>query len=354
MPTLSQELFMPALPLAAAALPPLPPLPPLLPGSPNLDQLHAALGLIDADAPAERSLALRAADGVRLAAQLYEPVGPARAVAVLAPATGVPQRFYRPFCQWLSRQGYAVLSLDYRGLAASRCPEGRTDQASMRDWMLLDLPAALQAGLRRARQDGERLPLLWVGHSLGGHALALLDGVENVDAVITLGSQLPAFARWPAGHARWGARFFFQAWLPLMVGLFGRLPAWALGGGLSLPAPAARDWSRWGQMPNYFASDPGLQLQAARFRGVAQLWCVADDWVFGPEPAVQALADRFAPGHAELLRLTPAEVGLKQLGHFGAFRREAEARLWPLLLARIEAAVPALQSGARRTQAGHQ
>lgn len=320
-------------------------------GSPNLGQLHDALGLGDAPEARERLLELRAADGVRLAVCVYEPTGPARAVALVAPATGVPQRFYRPFARWLSEQGYAVLSLDYRGLGDSRCPAGGTEQASMRDWMLLDLPAALGAARRRAahgKREDRRLPLLWIGHSLGGHALALLDGIEHLDAVLTIGSQLPAFQRWPAGHARWGAQFFFKAWLPAVVALCGRLPAWALGGGLSLPAPAARDWSRWGQMPNYFASDAALQPQwrAPRLRGVAQLWCVADDWVFGPQAAVQALADAFPAGRAELMRLAPGEVGLRKLGHFGAFRREAERQLWPLLLARIEAAVPALRGSA--------
>lgn len=322
-------------------------------GSPELNQLHAAIGLDDAaDAP-ERLLVLQAADGMRLAARVVEPPGgDARAVALLAPATGVPQRFYRPFARWLSERGYAVISLDYRGLAESRCPAGGSAMASMRDWMLLDLPALLQAARRRASAAGpagERLPLLWVGHSLGGHALALLDGIEALDAVVCIGSQLPAAQRWPAGRERLGARLFFQAWLPLWVRLTGRLPALALGGGLSLPGPAALDWSRWGQMANYFLSDPALQAQrrTQRFRGVAQFWCVSDDRVFAPEPVVQALVDAFAdsPGRAELLRLDPAEIGLRQLGHFGAFKPAlGERRLWPMLLARIEAAVPRLRS----------
>ena len=195
---------------------------------------------------------------------------------------------------------------------------------------------------------GERLPLLWIGHSLGGHALALLDGIEALDAAVCVGSQLPAARRWPSVWDRLGARLFFQAWLPAWVGLTGRLPAQALGGGLSLPGPAARDWSRWGQMPDYFLSDPTLQdrRRTQRFRGVAQFWCVTDDRVFAPEPAVQALVDAFAgsPGRAELRRLDPADVGLRRLGHFGAFKPAVGERgLWALLLDRIEAAVPALQ-----------
>ncbi len=319
-------------------------------GSPDLPQLHAALGLDDRPDARERLIELRAFDGARLAARVIEPPGgSARAVALLAPATGVPQRFYRPFARWLSERGYAVISLDYRGLAESRCPGGGTAGASMRDWMLLDLPALLQAAKQRALFGGQRLPLLWVGHSLGGHALALLDGIEALDAAVCIGSQLPAAHRWPAGRERLGAQAFFKAWLPLWVRLTGRLPALALGGGLSLPGPAALDWSRWGRMANYFLSDPELQAQrrTQRFRGVAHFWCVSDDRVFGPEPAVQALVDAFAgsAGRAELVRLDPAEIGLKQLGHFGAFKPALGERfLWPTLLARIEAAVPALQA----------
>lgn len=315
-------------------------------GSPQLAQLHMALGLEEAeDDGLGRRLQLRARDGQLLAARAFEPAGEARAVAVLAPATGVPQRFYAPFARWLSGRGYAVLSLDYRGLAESAAPNAQgAAGASMRDWMLLDLPAALQAAGERAQAGARRLPLLWIGHSLGGHALALQEGIARVDAAVCVGAQLPAFARWPAGLPRWGARFFFQAWLPLWVRLSGRLPGWALGGGLTLPGPAARDWSRWGQLPNYFASDPQLSLQASRFQGVAQLWCISDDWVFGPEPAVQALHDVFPAGRAELITVRPEQAGVQQLGHFGVFRRQVGERLWPLWLQRIEAAVPALRT----------
>jgi predicted alpha/beta hydrolase len=116
---------------------------------------------------------------------------------------------------------------------------------------------------------------------------------------------------------------------------------------LAIPGPAALDWSRWGQMDNYFASDAALRphWRADRFRGVAHLWCVSDDWVFGPEPAVKALQEAFAgaPGQAHTLRLRPEDHGQQKLGHFGTFRRGGEKALWPFLLGQIEAAVPVLR-----------
>lgn len=315
------------------------------PGSPNLQQLHAALGLVDdAPAPCPQTLRLRTTDGADLAARWFEPAPPLspRAVALLAPATGVPQRFYAPFAQWLAARGYAVLTLDYRGMGDS-APQAR---ASMRDWMLRDLPTALDAVLARAARGPRRLPVLWLGHSLGGHALPLQARLHEVDAALTVGAQLPSFARWPSASRRLGVRFFFRAWVPMWVRLTGRLPGWAFGGGPSLPGPAAADWAHWGGLPDYYRSDPTMaeHLHAARWQGVAQLWCISDDWAFGPEPAVRALQRAFdgAPGRAELLRLHPHEVGARQLGHFGVFRRSVGERVWPHWLERLEAAVPAL------------
>lgn len=317
-----------------------------LAGSPELPQLHAAVGLLDdpcEEPGAGRRLRLLTEDGVELDARWLEPPGPARAVALVAPATGVPQRFYAPFAQWLCRSGYAVLTLDYRGIGAS----AQAPQASMRDWMLRDLPAALAAVLARARRDGARLPVVWIGHSLGGHALPLQARLHEVDAALAVGAQLPAFRRWSGAHQRVGAWFFFRAWLPLWVGLTGRLPGWTFGGGPGLPGPAARDWSHWGGLSDYYRSDPSMaeHVHASRWQGVAQLWCIGDDWIFGPEPAVRALQRAFdgAPGRAELLHLHPREVGARQLGHFGVFRRQHGERVWPLLLKRLEDAVPALR-----------
>ena len=322
-------------------------MPYLLPtSSSNLAHQNAALGLEEdpyTKPEAERPLRLLTQDGIELDARWFEPAGPVRAVALMAPATGVPQRFYAPFALWLCQRGYAVLTLDYRGMGDS----AKAPHASMRDWMLRDLPAALDEVLARARQNERRLPVVWMGHSLGGHALPLQTRLHEVDAALTVGAQLPSFKRWPSAHRRWGAWFFFKVWLPLWVGLTGRLPGWTFGGGPALPGPAAMDWSNWGGLPDYYRSDPSMaeHLHAARWQGVAQLWCISDDWIFGPEPAVRALQRAFdgAPGRAELLHIHPLDVGAQQLGHFGVFRRQHGERVWPLWLQRLEEAVPALR-----------
>ena len=115
--------------------------------------------------------ALVAGDGRHLAASWFEPpAGAARAVAVVSSAAGVPRGYYRGFAQWLAQRGYAVLTYDYRGIAGSRRGSMRDEPATMADWALLDMSAALAAA--QARRATEGLPLLLVGHSFGGNAIA--------------------------------------------------------------------------------------------------------------------------------------------------------------------------------------
>ncbi len=318
--------------------------------SPDLPSLEAAFESPRSAAPrpaeggdAGVRTTLACEDGTALAARWYEPATPARAVAVVSGATGVPQRFYRHFARWLSDRGYAVLTYDYRGIAESRRGPVRGDRSRMRDWGLQDMSAALAAaGQRRAAQG---LPLLLVGHSFGGNAAGLARGFELADALLTVGSQSGDWRNWPAPH-RWLTHFYFHLMLPAISHGFGHAPGWALGGsGDGLPKQVALEWSRWGRRRGYLFTDPQLAAQVAgyqRFTGPVHLWNISDDLVYGPARAVDALAREFASAQVQRHALTPASVGQAALGHFGPFRPGAGEQLWPRLLAPIEAATPAL------------
>lgn len=312
--------------------------------SPDLAHLHAHLPLRHETVGSD-TVTFAASDGVTLTGTWFRPLArPVHAVAVMAPATGVPQRYYHAFAQWLAGRGYAVLCFDYRGMGAQA--EGR-QEASMRVWLRHDLSGALDCAHRAAQSPRRALPLLWVGHSLGGNGLPLVQGLERIDAAITIGSQLGYWKLWPRGWHRQVTRFFFGAWIPLCVRLTGELPGWALGGGEALPRGAARDWSRWGMSPGYFRDDPRCAdwYQPQQFRGAMHLWSIDDDKTYGPVDAVDALAACYADsaGRVQRMHLHPREVGLPSVGHFGPFRKSAAARIWPLLLERMEAQVPDLQ-----------
>jgi predicted alpha/beta hydrolase len=317
--------------------------------SPDLDQLHAAFEAPQ-PAPAGEPIRLRCDDGVELAAHWYEPGpqrGAARAVAVINAATGVPQGFYRAFAQWLAQRGYAVLTYDYRGIGQSRRGPIGAETAAMRDWAQRDISAALAAAERRRdRGNDVRLPLLLVGHSFGGHGLALARGVGQADAILTVASQLADWRLWPGVH-RWLTAFFVYALLPGVANLFGHAPGWALGGGSAMPLPkqVALEWARWSRRRGFLFSEPDLQaeLNLHRFGGTAHLWNVSDDLTYAPPRAVDGLAAMFVNATVGRSTLTPADLGLARIGHFSAFRRDHGARIWPRLLAPIESATPALR-----------
>lgn len=284
-------------------------------------------------------------DGRQLAASWFEPpAGPPRAVAVIHAATGVPRGYYRAFAEWLAGRGYAVLTYDYRGIGGSRRGRARDlrhESATMRDWAVLDMPAALAAA--EARRAGGQLPLLLVGHSFGGNSLAFARGVERADAILTVGSQLAEARLYPGVH-RWVADAFYRA-LPPLVRAFGYLPGWALGpSGVALPPGVARQWAAWGHRRGWAYADPQMQPHSRvdALRAAAHLWSVDDDLTFAPAPAVDALAATWHRAAVQRHHLHPRDVGLSRLGHFGAFRRTPGAVLWPRLLAPLEAAVPAL------------
>lgn len=295
--------------------------------------------------PSDARSALVAADGRHLAATWYEPAqGAVRAVAVVSSAAGVPRGYYRAFGSWLAGRGYAVLTYDYRGIGGSRRGPLGNDPATMAEWALLDMSAALAAA--EARRGAGGLPLLLVGHSFGGNSIAFARGVERADAVLTVGSQLGVPALFPGRH-RWLARFFFSAWLPAVVTLFGHLPGWALGpGAQGLPAGVARDWARWSRLRGWGFEDPTLAPHRAASALVVpvHLWNITDDLTYAPPRAVDALAAQFRNAAVQRHTVAPHDLGLKRLGHFGAFRRDAGPRLWARLLGPIEAASPALRA----------
>ncbi len=66
-----------------------------------------------------------------------------KAKIIVASATGVPQSYYRRFAEYITQQGYEVVSFDYRGIAASAPPQLKGFKMSYLDWGYLDFTAAI-------------------------------------------------------------------------------------------------------------------------------------------------------------------------------------------------------------------
>src|SRR3712207_8056259 len=80
-------------------------------------------------------LTIPATDGFSLAATQFGGDGDAaERVVLIAPATGVKRRLYRPFSEFLAAGGFGVVTWDWRGTGDSRPASLRGFEATMRQW----------------------------------------------------------------------------------------------------------------------------------------------------------------------------------------------------------------------------
>lgn len=275
-----------------------------------------------------RQLTLKAADGYPLSAVIYPAAGQARGHLVVAGATGVPQGFYRQFAQYAAEQGYTTLTLDYRGIGASRPASLRGFDMRYMDWAELDLAAAVD------HMATGGLPLFMVGHSFGGHAFGALPNHHRVARFFTCGTGA-GWHGWMPRTEQWRVRLMWHVLSPLITRWKGYL-AWShLGMGEDLPLGVYRDWKRWCGFPRYFFDDPASAAHmAAQFSRVTTPIVAAnaldDRW------ALPASRDAFMAGYrnspVRSLDLDGHRLGLGHIGHMGYFRRHARP-LWDDMLA---------------------
>lgn len=271
----------------------------------------------------EREIEIVAADGHRLAGSLRRPAGPARGAIVLAPAMGVPRRFYAPFARHLAGAGLASLAIDYRGIGGSRHGPLRGAPVQLHDWGELDLAAAVE----HLAAELPGTPLGWVGHSVGGQLLGLTPAAR-VSAALLVAAQ-SGYHRYWSGPPRLGMLALWYR-LPLLVPLFGKLPMRAARQGEDVPPGVALEWARWGRHPDYVLSyartrgPTGFETWSGALRALA----IADDR-YAPLAGVEALVSYFRAARSEVVIVRPGDAGLPRIQHFGFFRPSIGAVLWP-------------------------
>jgi predicted alpha/beta hydrolase len=270
-----------------------------------------------------RELTVPARDGYGLAATLFEPSA-ARGAVVVGSATGVPRRFYGPFARHLASHGLATVTFDYRGIGGSRPRSLRSLDAGMADWGALDLAGVVDWV---AHSHLGRLPTLYVGHSVGGQVLPLADNAGAFRAAYLVASQSGYWGHWD-GRRRLFIACMWHVAVPAVASVCGRLPAALLGGGEDLPPGVAREWARWGRHPEYVVGRvPGAAARFASLAAPVRMVSFTDDHT-APRRAVDALASFYTGAKMERWEVRPADVGARQIGHFGFFREPVGRPLW--------------------------
>jgi predicted alpha/beta hydrolase len=273
-------------------------------------------------------LAITAADGIELAATLFEPAAsmPADApVIVIGCAAGVPSRYYERFAAYLADLGHPVLTFDYRDIGLSRRGSLQGSPTRMRDWCTIDTPAVIDWA---ARTYPNR-PLHWIGHSLSGFATGLAHNNTAIARQLSVAT-LSGYWGLLSSPERYRVRVLMGMVAPVLVPAVGYFPGWLMGGE-DMPGPAFLEWTRWCMHPEFIFGDPTLTetRYLAQFRAPIRFAQIEDD-IWGTPPAVEALASHFtANAERSTWSIRLADGGGRPIGHHGFFREEFRTTLWP-------------------------
>ncbi len=269
---------------------------------------------------------LIAPDGRELGARTYP--GDGEDVVVIAPATGVRQRFYEAFAREVAARGPTVLTFDYRGIGDSRAVHPRREPATKREWGTLDIEAALRHADQVAQRRGG--VVRWVGQSAGVCFLPLAPSRHLAQRILSI-SALSGYWRLMAPRERVRLGFGWYVLFPAVAAVAGYAPR-RVWGGEDLPPGVLRDWGRWCRDPDYFFGDERVDTSGFADLTAPILAVRATDDPWATPASHDALHDRFVRAPVERREISPEEVGAARVGHIDLLRRSVGAPAWPGLL----------------------
>ena len=110
--------------------------------------------------------------------------------------------------------------------------------------------------------------------------------------------------------------------------MLGYAPAWS-GLGEDLPKGVFEQWVRWVMSGRYLFDDRELNTLSnfANYKGALRALCLSDD-PWATLPSVELLCSGFTSTSAEIIAVSPGDVGASAIGHLGFFRPEHRDTLW--------------------------
>ncbi len=255
----------------------------------------------------------------------FKPHSKVKASIVISSATGVLQKYYQIYANFLSSQGYQTFTFDYFGIGDSggTTKELKANKVSLSDWAKNDQASVIEF----AKNQNPTQPLYLITHSIGGQLFALNPKYNLVDKVMMVASQSGYWQYYKGIHypKMW---FFWHGLIPGLTPLFGYFPSKKLGLFENLPKNVVYEWTRWGKHPSYMlGSLTGKDHYFNEIAAPIKLITFPRD-IYAPVAAADWLAQQFK--NTEVIRehIDPQKENLPEIGHFGFFRSKFKDSLW--------------------------
>lgn len=279
--------------------------------------------------PGLRPVTVPARDGYPLGGALHEPGSPPVGLVLVGAATAIPARYYDPFAAALALQGFAALTYDYRGIGRSKAASLRGFGATIQDWIDLDAEGVIDWAVATY----PHLPLVAVGHSLGGHAIGLCEGSRHLTAGVTVCSNAAWLGFIADARERLRVSALFNVVGPALTAALGYAPTSWFGFSEDLPGPVMRQWRVWVNSRRYFFDDPTVAAEARFARVEAPILLIGvDDDPWASAASIDLLASFFTNAPRERWQIPASGPGGRRIGHAGYFRQEHREALWHQLI----------------------
>jgi predicted alpha/beta hydrolase len=215
-------------------------------------------------------LEIRTTDGVSLAATVLEPTERMHGTIIMAHAMFARQSAFRWVSAMFRVRGWRVITFDFRGHGKSPCSTYGYD-----DFVQRDLPAVVDC----ARSRASKVPVVLLGHSLGGHvALAAHGcGLTSLDAIALVASNVWLRDFEPNG-AVWAAKRLVLEGFVRTARRVGHFPARALRlGSDDESLDYVEDLARFGLNGRWCSRDQTRDYRAALGEVQVPIYSIASD-----------------------------------------------------------------------------
>lgn len=280
-----------------------------------------------------KELKISAADGYQLTATLREPIIKRKGVVQIHCGGGLAQHLYANFATYLTQQGYVTITFDYRGIGKSRPAALKGFKAYIKDWGTLDMVGVFNWVIKNYPDDKKII----IAHSMGGQIIGLMENNNQIDQLFLIASSTGYWKDMSRPY-RWILPPLWIILIPIQTFIFGYAKVKKLNLGEDLPKGVALNWWKWSQNKNYFEDDL-KKIQKSCYYDQIKIPLtsiqITDDPIANEKTANNLLA-YYNKAIIKVHKITPAEMGVSKIGHFGFFSRKFKHTLWNDLLLEID------------------
>lgn len=273
-----------------------------------------------------KTISLLTQDQYHITATIFEPIIPASKLLLVNAATGVKQQTYYDFAEYFSRQGFTVITYDYRGVSMSKPRKMKGFFANMRVWGTMDFKT-ITSYIKTHYPHHQKYV---VGHSVGALILGMNKESEIFDKLCFVATQ-NTYWKHLKPKVKLMSVLGFGLYQPIATRLKGYFETHLVNLGESLPKGVSDDWRTLIMHPKsinkLLEKTPNCSRDLTQ--EVLYLHMEDDEWI--TEKGMKLLMKHTYPQMKPTYRtIKVSESNGEAIGHINFFRKKHQS-LWTLV-----------------------